>query len=486
MCLNHRLEEKDGVTMSKQQIGVVGLAVMGKNLAMNIESRGYSVSVFNRSREKTDEMLSKEAKGKNVKGTYTIEEFVQSLESPRKILLMVMAGKPTDDTIQQLVPHLDKGDILIDGGNAYFPDTQRRNKELEAQGIRFIGTGVSGGEEGALKGPSIMPGGQKDAYELVEPILTAISAKVGDDACCTYIGPDGAGHYVKMVHNGIEYGDMQLICEAYQLLKDVLGADTDELHTIFSEWNTGELDSYLIEITADIFKQKDAETGKPMVDVILDTAGQKGTGKWTSQSALDLGVPLSIITESVFSRFISAMKQERVEASKILKGPQATAFSGDRQSFIEAVRRALYASKICSYAQGFAQMRAASEQYGWNLEYGNIAMIFRGGCIIRAQFLQNIKDAYDRSPELKNLLLDSYFQSIVENYQQAWRQVITEAVSRGIPVPGFASAIAYYDSYRTERLPANLLQAQRDYFGAHTFQRVDKEGVFHFDWIGQH
>ncbi|MEX2414907.1 MAG: NADP-dependent phosphogluconate dehydrogenase [Paenibacillaceae bacterium] len=472
--------------MSKQQIGVVGLAVMGKNLAMNIESRGYSVSIFNRSREKTDEMLLNEAKGKNIKGTYTIEEFVQSLESPRKILLMVMAGKPTDDTIGQLVPHLDKGDILIDGGNAYFPDTQRRNKELEALGIRFIGTGVSGGEEGALKGPSIMPGGQKDAYALVEPILTAISAKVGDDACCTYIGPDGAGHYVKMVHNGIEYGDMQLICEAYQLLKDVLGADTVELQTIFSEWNTGELDSYLIEITADIFKQKDAETGKPMVDVILDTAGQKGTGKWTSQSALDLGVPLSIITESVFSRFISAMKQERVEASKILKGPQVVAFSGDRKSFIEAVRRALYASKICSYAQGFAQMRVASEQYGWNLEYGNIAMIFRGGCIIRAQFLQNIKEAYDRSPELKNLLLDTYFQSIVENYQQAWRQVVAEAVTRGIPVPGFASALAYYDSYRTERLPANLLQAQRDYFGAHTFQRVDKEGIFHFDWIGQH
>ena len=472
--------------MSKQQIGVVGLAVMGKNLAMNIESRGYSVSIYNRSRGKTDEMLENEAKGKNVKGTYTIEEFVQSLESPRKILLMVMAGKPTDDTIQQIIPHLDKGDILIDGGNAYFPDTQRRNKELEALGIRFIGTGVSGGEEGALKGPSIMPGGQKDAYALVEPILKAISAKVGDDACCTYIGPDGAGHYVKMVHNGIEYGDMQLICESYQLLKDVLGADTDELQAIFSEWNTGELDSYLIEITADIFKQKDAETGKPMVDVILDTAGQKGTGKWTSQSALDLGVPLSIITESVFSRFISAMKQERVEASKILKGPEAPAFTGDRKSFIEAVRRALYASKICSYAQGFAQMRAASEQYGWDLEYGNIAMIFRGGCIIRAQFLQNIKDAYDRSPELKNLLLDTYFQSIVENYQQAWRQVIAEAVTRGIPVPAFASALAYYDSYRTERLPANLLQAQRDYFGAHTFQRVDKEGVFHFDWIGQH
>jgi 6-phosphogluconate dehydrogenase len=472
--------------MSKQQIGVVGLAVMGKNLAMNIESRGYSVSIFNRSRGKTDEMLLNEAKGKNVKGTYTMEEFVQSLESPRKILLMVMAGKPTDDTIEQLVPLLDKGDIIIDGGNAHFPDTQRRNKELEALGIRFIGTGVSGGEEGALKGPSIMPGGQKEAYELVEPILTAISAKVGDDACCTYIGPDGAGHYVKMVHNGIEYGDMQLICEAYQLLKDVLGADAEELQAIFTDWNKGELDSYLIEITADIFKQKDAETGKPMVDVILDTAGQKGTGKWTSQSALDLGVPLSIITESVFSRFISAMKQERVEASKILKGPKSAAFSGDRKSFIESVRKALYASKICSYAQGFAQMRAASEQYGWNLEYGNIAMIFRGGCIIRAQFLQNIKDAYDRSPELKNLLLDTYFQSIVENYQQAWRQVITEAVTRGIPVPGFSSAIAYYDSYRSERLPANLLQAQRDYFGAHTFQRVDKEGIFHFDWIGQH
>jgi 6-phosphogluconate dehydrogenase len=471
--------------MSKQQIGVVGLAVMGKNLAMNIESRGYSVSIFNRSRGKTDEMLLNEAKGKNVKGTFSMEEFVQSLETPRKILLMVMAGKPTDDTIEQLVPLLDKGDIIIDGGNAYFPDTQRRNKELEAQGIRFIGTGVSGGEEGALKGPSIMPGGQKDAYALVEPILTAISAKVGDDACCTYIGPDGAGHYVKMVHNGIEYGDMQLICESYQLLKDVLGADADELQSIFTEWNKGELDSYLIEITADIFKQKDAETGKPMVDVILDTAGQKGTGKWTSQSALDLGVPLSIITESVFSRFISAMKQERVEASKILKGPQTAAFSGDRQSFIESVRKALYASKICSYAQGFAQMRAASEHYGWNLEYGNIAMIFRGGCIIRAQFLQNIKDAYDRSPELKNLLLDSYFKGIVENYQQAWREVIAEAVKRGIPVPGFSSAISYYDSYRSERLPANLLQAQRDYFGAHTFQRVDKEGIFHFDWIGQ-
>jgi 6-phosphogluconate dehydrogenase len=412
-----------------------------------------------------------------------MEEFVASLERPRKILLMVMAGKPTDDTINQLVPLLEEGDILIDGGNAYFPDTQRRNKELEARGIRFIGTGVSGGEEGALKGPAIMPGGQEDAYRLVEPILTAISAKVNGDPCCTYIGPDGAGHYVKMVHNGIEYGDMQLICEAYHLLKDVLGLSTDELHEIFAEWNKGELDSYLIEITADIFTKKDPETGKPMVDVILDRAGQKGTGKWTSQSALDLGVPLSIITESVFARMLSAMKDERVQASKLLRGPQKTEASVDKASFIEAVRRALYASKICSYAQGFAQMRAASEEYGWNLNYGNIAMIFRGGCIIRARFLQNIKDAYDRDPGLKNLLLDPYFKEVVESYQDAWRQVVTVAVSRGIPVPCFASALAYYDSYRTERLPANLLQAQRDYFGAHTFQRVDREGTFHFHWM---
>ncbi|CAH1204875.1 6-phosphogluconate dehydrogenase, NADP(+)-dependent, decarboxylating [Paenibacillus allorhizoplanae] len=469
--------------MSKQQIGVVGLAVMGKNLALNIESRGFTVSVFNRSAEKTKELLN-EAPGKQLVGTYSVEEFVQSLEVPRKILIMVKAGGPTDDTINQLLPHLDKGDILIDGGNAFFPDTQRRNKELEAHGIRFVGTGVSGGEEGALKGPSIMPGGQEDAYKLVEPILTAISAKVGEDACCTYIGPDGAGHYVKMVHNGIEYGDMQLICEAYQLLKDVLNVSTEELHEIFTEWNNGELDSYLIEITRDIFTKYDAETGKPMVDVILDSAGQKGTGKWTSQSALDLGVPLSIITESVFSRFISAMKEERVAASKVLKGPDAPAFTGDRKAFIEAVRQALYASKICSYAQGFAQMRAASEEYKWDLKYGSIAMIFRGGCIIRARFLQNIKDAYDRNPELKNLLLDSYFTDVVHNYQGSWRQVVAEAVARGIAVPSFASALAYYDSYRTERLPANLLQAQRDYFGAHTFQRVDKEGSFHFNWMG--
>ena len=468
--------------MKKQQIGVVGLAVMGKNLAMNIESKGFSVAVYNRSPEKTKELLV-EAQGKDFVGTYNVEEFVQSLETPRKILIMVKAGQPTDDTINQLVPFLDQGDILIDGGNAYFPDTQRRNKDLQAQGFRFIGAGVSGGEEGALKGPAIMPGGQKDAYELVEPILTAISAKVNGDPCSTYIGEDGAGHYVKMVHNGIEYGDMQLIGEAYHLLKDVLNLSTSELHDIFTEWNNGELDSYLIEITADIFKKIDPDTGKPMVDVILDSAGQKGTGKWTSQSSLDLGVPLSIITESVFARFISAMKEERVAASKILSGPAVSSYDGDPKEFIEAVRQALYTSKIASYAQGFAQMRAASDEYNWDLNYGRIAMIFRGGCIIRARFLQNIKDAYDRNPDLNNLLLDEYFSQIVDKYQGAWRKVIAIGITRGIPVPAFASALAYYDSYRSERLPANLLQAQRDYFGAHTFQRLDQEGTFHFQWM---
>ncbi|WP_078545888.1 NADP-dependent phosphogluconate dehydrogenase [Litchfieldia alkalitelluris] len=468
--------------MAKQQIGVVGLAVMGKNLAFNIESRGYSVAVYNRSSEKTEEAL-KEAEGKNLVGTYSVEEFVQSLETPRKILLMVKAGAATDATIEALKPHLDKGDILIDGGNTFFVDTQRRNKELEEAGIHFIGTGVSGGEEGALKGPSIMPGGQKEAYDLVEPILKDISAKVDGDPCCTYIGPDGAGHYVKMVHNGIEYGDMQLISEAYFLLKQVLGTSAAELHEIFAEWNKGELDSYLIEITADIFTKMDEETGKPLVDVILDTAGQKGTGKWTSQSALDLGVPLPIITESVFARFISAMKDERVKASKILSGPAATPFTGDKAALIESVRKALYMSKICSYAQGFAQMRAASDEYDWNLSYGEIAMIFRGGCIIRAAFLQKIKDAYDREADLPNLLLDPYFKEIVESYQGALREILGVAITNGIPVPSFSSALAYYDSYRTETLPANLLQAQRDYFGAHTYQRIDKEGVFHTEWM---
>ncbi|MGV6970226.1 NADP-dependent phosphogluconate dehydrogenase [Bacillus halotolerans] len=468
--------------MSKQQIGVIGLAVMGKNLALNIESRGFSVSVYNRSSSKTEEFLQ-EAEGKNVVGTYSIEEFVQSLETPRKILLMVKAGTATDATIQSLLPHLEKDDILIDGGNTYYKDTQRRNKELAESGIHFIGTGVSGGEEGALKGPSIMPGGQKEAHELVKPILEAISAKVDGEACTTYIGPDGAGHYVKMVHNGIEYGDMQLISESYFILKQVLGLSADELHEVFAEWNKGELDSYLIEITADIFTKKDEETGKPLVDVILDKAGQKGTGKWTSQSALDLGVPLPIITESVFARFISALKDERVKASGLLSGPEVKPVTENKEELIEAVRKALFMSKICSYAQGFAQMKAASEEYNWDLNYGEIAMIFRGGCIIRAAFLQKIKEAYDRDPELDNLLLDSHFKNIAESYQGALRQVISLAVAQGVPVPSFSSALAYYDSYRTAVLPANLIQAQRDYFGAHTYERTDKDGVFHTEWM---
>ncbi|MFC7060341.1 NADP-dependent phosphogluconate dehydrogenase [Halobacillus seohaensis] len=466
-----------------QEIGVIGLAVMGKNLALNIESRGYSVAVYNRTKEKTDEFLNNEAKEKNFKGAGTIEEFISTLEKPRKILLMVKAGPATDATIESLLPHLDKGDILIDGGNTFYQDTIRRNKELQESGVHFIGTGVSGGEEGALTGPSIMPGGQKEAYEHVQPILEAIAAKVDGVACTTYIGPNGAGHYVKMVHNGIEYGDMQLICEAYFILKNVVGLTTEELHEVFAEWNKGELDSYLIEITADIFTKKDEDTGKPMVDVILDTAGQKGTGKWTSQSALDLGVPLPIITESVFSRFISAMKDERVKASKILSGPEVKPFTGDKKQVIESVRKALYLSKIVSYAQGFAQMRAASEENNWDLKYGDIAMIFRGGCIIRAQFLQKIKEAYDRESDLDNLLLDPYFNDIAKNYQSNLREVLSLAIDRGIPVPALSSALAYYDSYRTETLPANLLQAQRDYFGAHTYQRVDKEGTYHTEWL---
>ncbi|WP_129691070.1 NADP-dependent phosphogluconate dehydrogenase [Gottfriedia acidiceleris] len=467
--------------MAKQQIGVIGLAVMGKNLALNIESRGFSISVYNRSVEKTEEFL-KEAEGKNVVGTFSIEEFVNSLETPRKILIMVKAGGPTDSTIEMLLPHLDKGDILIDGGNTYYKDTQRRNKMLSDSGIHFIGTGVSGGEEGALKGPSIMPGGQKEAFELVKPIFEAIAAKVNNEPCTTYIGPDGAGHYVKMVHNGIEYGDMQLISEAYFLLKNVLGLSADELHHVFSDWNKGELDSYLIEITADIFTKTDEETGKPLVDVILDKAGQKGTGKWTSQSTLDLGVPTSIITESVFARFISAMKDERVKASKLLSGPSTSTYNGDKEQLIEDVRKALYMSKICSYAQGFAQLRAASDEYNWDLQYGDIAMIFRGGCIIRAAFLQKIKEAYDLDANLSNLLLDPYFKEIVESYQGALRKISVVAIEAGVPIPCFSVALAYFDSYRTETLPANLIQAQRDYFGAHTYERIDKEGKFHTQW----
>lgn len=468
--------------MSKQQIGVFGLAVMGKNLALNIESRGYSVAVYNRDEEKTRKMLD-EAQGKNVLGTFSVEEFVNSLELPRKIILMVKAGKPVDETIDKLKPYLSKGDVIIDGGNSFFLDTIRRNKQLESEGFRFIGTGVSGGEEGALKGPAIMPGGQRDAYEIIEPVLKAISAKVGDEPCCTYIGPDGAGHYVKMVHNGIEYGDMQLICEAYFILKNILGLSVEELYKVFDEWNKGELDSYLIEITRDIFLKYDPETGKPMVDVILDKAGQKGTGKWTSENALELGIAAPTIAEAVFARCISAIKDERVEAGKILKGPETEAFIGSRADFIEAVRRALYASKICSYAQGFALLKAASKEYDWNLNYGSIAMIFRGGCIIRAQFLNKIKEAYDRNPDLPNLMLDQYFKNIIESYQREWRKVVSTAAEYGIPVPAFMSALAYFDSYRSPVLPANLLQAQRDYFGAHTFERADKAGIFHHQWF---
>jgi 6-phosphogluconate dehydrogenase len=469
--------------MSKQDVGVIGLAVMGKNLALNIESRGYSVSVYNRSREKTDDMLI-EAKGKSVYGTFTIKEFVESLKPPRRIIIMVKAGKPVDDTIYQLKEYISKGDIIIDAGNSFYGDTIRRSKELEAQGYRFIGTGVSGGEEGALKGPAIMPGGDKEVYDIVAPIFTAISAKVNGEPCCTYIGTDGAGHYVKMVHNGIEYGDMQLICEAYSLLKSVLGMSAEELHNVFADWNKGELDSYLIEITRDIFSKTDPETGRPMVDIILDKAGQKGTGKWTSKSALDLGIATPVITEAVFARCLSAIKDERVAASKVLKGPSEFKFEGDRKEFIESVRCALYASKICSYAQGFALMKAAAQEYGWKLDYGKIAMIFRGGCIIRAQFLHRISEAYDNDPELANLMLDPYFKDILEKYQSDWRKVVATAVTAGIPVQAISGAVSYFDSYRSGNLPANLLQAQRDYFGAHLYERIDKPRgeFFHYNW----
>lgn len=467
--------------MSKQQIGVIGMAVMGRNLALNIESRGFSVSIYNRSKDKTEQVMA-EHSDKRLVPYYSIEDFVNSLEKPRRILIMVQAGKGTDAVIDELRPLLDKGDIIIDGGNAFFEDTIRRNKMLSDEGFNFIGAGVSGGEEGALKGPSIMPGGQKEAYELVAPILEKIAAKANGEPCVAYIGPDGAGHYVKMAHNGIEYGDMQLIAESYSVLKHVVGLTNDELADVFSDWNKGELDSYLTEITADIFKYKD-ENGDYLVDMILDAAGNKGTGKWTSQSALDLGEPLSLITESVFARYISAIKDQRVAASKVLKGPKKAAFTGDKQTLIEKVRKALYMGKIISYAQGFAQLKAASEHYNWQLNYGEIAKIFRAGCIIRAQFLQKITDAYTENNNIDNLLLAPYFRKTVEDYQQSLRDVICLAVSQGIPVPTLSAAIAYYDSYRSAVLPANLIQAQRDYFGAHTYKRIDKEGVFHTDWL---
>lgn len=465
--------------MKKQQVGVIGLAVMGKNLALNIADHGFSVSVFNRTPGKINELLQ-EAAGKDVVGPYTLEEFVESLEIPRKIILMVKAGEAVDETIAQLLPLVSKGDLIMDGGNSYYLDTVRRSKELEAAGYHFLGTGISGGEEGARKGPAIMPGGKIEAYKMMEPILTAISAKVGDEPCSTYIGENGAGHFVKMVHNGIEYADMQLISEAYDIMRKVLRLEPEELHTVFEQWNQGELNSYLIEITKDIFTKKDSDTNGYLVDMILDVAGQKGTGKWTGQISLDLGVPTPTITNAVYERYLSTSKEERVEASKVLRGPgNLDTYSKD---FIEAIRRALYASKICAYAQGFSLLRAASEQYGWNLDYGMIAKIFRGGCIIRAQFLNQISRAYDKDSKLVNLLMEDYFKDIISNYQVEWREVIKAAISAGVAVPAFSSALAYYDSYRSAELPMNLLQAQRDYFGAHTYERKDKEGIYHTIW----
>lgn len=468
--------------MKKANIGLIGLAVMGENLVLNMESKGFSVSVFNRTEEKTRSFAEGKAKGKNIIPTYSIQEFADSLEKPRKVMLMVKAGDPVDKTIESLLPYLDKGDLIIDGGNSDYQDTERRSKELESKGYLYIGTGVSGGEEGALKGPSIMPGGKKEAYDLVEPIFSRISAQVDGDACSTHIGQGGAGHFVKMVHNGIEYGDMQLITEAYMLLKHVLGMNAQQLHETFNEWNTGDLDSYLIEITADILGKTDSDSGQSMVDVILDKAGQKGTGKWTVRAALDLGVSAPTISEAVFARIISSLKEERVEASKILSGPDIT-FDGDPEQFKNAIRDALYASKICSYAQGFGLMQQASDEYGWDLNFGGIAMIWRGGCIIRAHFLQHIKDAYDKNPNLKNLLVDPYFMDSIHKNQDSWRDVVATASRTGIPIPAFSSALSYFDSYRRDRLGANLLQAQRDYFGAHTYERVDKEGSFHTEWL---
>ncbi len=473
--------------MQKQNIGLIGLAVMGENLILNMESHGFSVAVFNRTTIKVDNFINGRAKGKNIKGCHSIEELVANLERPRKIMLMVKAGAPVDEFIELVLPHLEEGDIIIDGGNSHFPDSIRRTKYLESKGFLFIGTGVSGGEEGALKGPSIMPGGSPDAWPHVKPIFQAIAAKVADGSpCCEWLGNDGAGHFVKMVHNGIEYGDMQMICEAYSLMSKGLAMTPDEMHNVFAEWNKGELDSYLIEITRDIMAKKDDETGKPMVDLILDTAGQKGTGKWTSTAALDLGIPTMTIAEAVFARTISAIKDERVEAAKQLADLD-NKIEGNKEDLLEMIRQALFASKICSYAQGFQLMRAAADENNWNLNFGDIALMWRGGCIIRAQFLEEIKAAFDKNPDLRNLLLSDYFKNIIETHQTAWRKVIALAVQAGIPVPAFSSSLAYYDSYRSARLPANLLQAQRDYFGAHTYERIDKPRgeFFHTNWTGR-
>lgn len=471
---------------TKSDIGLIGLAVMGENLVLNMESKGFQVTVYNRTIQRVDDFLSGRAKGLKIVGAHSIEELVKSLKRPRKIMIMVKAGGAVDDMINTLIPHLEKGDIIIDGGNTHFPDTNRRTALVESKGLLYIGTGVSGGEEGALLGPSIMPGGSPAAWPEVRPVFQAIAAKVDDGTpCCDWVGENGAGHFVKMVHNGIEYGDMQLICEAYQIMRDLLHMSADEMHLVFRDWNEGELDSYLIEITRDILAFKD-EDGKPLVDKILDTAGQKGTGKWTAVTALDVGIPLTLIGEAVFSRCLSAIKDERVAASKILSGP-GKSLSVDRKAFVNDLREAVYASKIVSYAQGYQLMRAAAGEYGWKLNYGGIALMWRGGCIIRSAFLGKIKEAFDNNPDIPNLLLDPFFRTKVEKAQAGWRNVISAALVSGIPVPAMSSALCYFDGYRCEKLPANLLQAQRDYFGAHTYERIDRPRgeFFHTNWTGR-
>lgn len=467
-------------------IGLIGLAVMGENLVLNMENKGYTVAVFNRSIEKVDKFLEGRGKGKKFIGTHSIDEFVKSIKRPRKVMMLVKAGQPVDELIEQILPHLEQGDIVIDGGNSYFPDTIRRTKYIEGKGLLYIGTGVSGGEEGALTGPSIMPGGSPEAWPHVKPLFQAISAKVDDGVpCCDWVGENGAGHFVKMVHNGIEYGDMQLICEAYHILRELCGLSSDEMHQVFSSWNQGELNSYLIEITADILGYRDGH-GEALVEKILDTAGQKGTGKWTGIEALELGVPLTLIVEAVFARSLSSLKEERVKASGILDIPPVP-FTGDKKALVGDIRDALYAAKIVSYAQGFALMKTAAKDYKWNLNYGGIALMWRGGCIIRSAFLGKIKEAFDRNAELQNLLLDPYFKSRVSEAQGGWRRVIAAAALHGLPVPALSSALAYFDGYRSARLPANLLQAQRDYFGAHTYERIDRPRgeFFHTNWTGR-
>ena len=465
-------------------IGLIGLAVMGENLVMNMESKGFTVAVFNRTTSKVTNFVEGRAKGKNIIGCYSIEELAQNLAKPRKVMMMVKAGEAVDNMIEQLLKVLEPGDIIIDGGNSHFPDTARRTAYVESKGLYYIGTGVSGGEEGALKGPSMMPGGSPEAWPYVKPIFQSICAHVNGEPCCDWVGENGAGHFVKMVHNGIEYGDMQLICEAYQLMRDYLGMSADEMHEVFKKWNEGVLDSYLIEITTDILAKKDTD-GQPLVDKILDTAGQKGTGKWTGIAALDEGMPLTLIGEAVFARCLSAIKEARVEASRVLTGPEKK-FTGDREAFIENIRKALYAAKIISYAQGYALMRAAAKTYGWNLNYGGIALMWRGGCIIRSVFLGKIKEAFEKNPALDNLLLDEYFTNEIEGCTDGWRKVCAEAMLAGVPIPAMTSALNYFDGIRTARMSANLLQAQRDYFGAHTYERVDapRGEFFHTDWTG--